>query len=96
LWILDQFGHFDEVDVGRSWFNSGLKRFAGDMDASTDLPQVIAVLETIEVGSNGWRSLRRLELARFAGPKELEDWKEQGFPLDLEGASVLFDATESS
>lgn len=84
------------MDVGRSWFNSGLKRFAGDMNASTDLPQVIAVLETIEVRSNGWRSLRRLELARFAGPRELEDWKEQGFPLDLDEARILFDAEDSS
>lgn len=91
LWVLDRYGTFDEVDVGRGWFNSGVKRFAEEMAASTNLPQVLAVLETIEVRSHGWESLRQIELARFIGPQELERWEGMGSPINLEHGRQLLD-----
>ncbi len=87
LWVLEQFGHFDEVDVGRTWFNTGVRMFAVEMGATTNLPQVVVILEEVDVGSHGWTSLGSRELARFVGPKELASWEDSGSPVDLEQGS---------
>lgn len=85
VWVLKQYGHFDELDVGRSWFNAGLKRYTKDMGDEGSLPQVIAVLDTIQVDPRDWTRIRRTELARFVGWPSLRAWEASGYPIPVKG-----------
>lgn len=90
--ILRQYGHFDEFDVGRSWFNSGLKRYVKDMGADGTLPQVLAVLDSIEMGQRDWTLIRRAELARFVGQTSLDAWASNGYPIPAEDGQAQPDS----
>jgi len=92
-WILERFGEFDELIVGRSWFNSGVKRFATDMGAIETLPQVIGILETVQVSPRDWSSLRLVELGRFIGRDALYDWERRGYPISAESGRIVYPET---
>ncbi len=94
LSILEHLGVFDELNVGRNWFNSGLTRYVMDMGAPNELPQVVGILETIKVHSTGWTSLRRVELGRFTGPDQLSEWERCGFPISIETGHLVFPEDE--
>jgi hypothetical protein len=80
--ILKKYGDFDEVDLGRGWFNSGGKRFSKDMGGPGDRPQIVVLRETVSIIDNrDWQSERIVELGRFVGPDQVFDWASRGFPL---------------
>ena len=90
LLVLGKFGDFDEVDIGRRWFNSGLKRFTSHMGIPETLPQVIILRETVRIlNQRDWASRRLVELGRFIGPQALSEWEDAGYPLTLDGARLI-------
>lgn len=90
-WYLDEgldalrrFGHFDEVIVGRGWFNSGLQRYVTDLESIVRIPQVAAVLEEIEVKETWWKSTGSQEVARHFGESGLVAWQREGSPIAID------------
>lgn len=80
---LEAFGPFDEVVVGRSWFNSGVLRYMSEEPKG--FPAVIITVEDITVGQSSWTSNGISEARRLLGRRALEAWGASGFPLELEG-----------
>ena len=81
LRVLKAYGHFDEVTVGRGWFNTGRFRYKG-----WAVPGVLVFLEDIAVGQNSWTSSGLEEIARFEGSqRSMQEWAARGFSLDLDG-----------
>lgn len=83
LEILSRYGSFDELAVGRSWFNSAQKRYVNDMSSVLHIPQVIGLFERVEVLDSDWLTHERVELGRFAGLQSLVEWDERGAPIDI-------------
>ncbi len=91
LAILRQFGPFEEIIVGRNWFNTGLRRYALDLGGPLAFPQVIVTLEEIQVRDRGWESKGVTEVARLVGKEQLKEWLTlrvpQNFLIDKVGSS---------
>lgn len=83
LRVLNAYGHFDEVSVGRGWFNSGRFRYSG-----RSVPGVLVFLEDITVAQTSWTSLGLREIARFEGGRSMREWAARGFSLNLDGLST--------
>lgn len=83
---LEAFGPFDEMVVGRSWFNSGLLRYMPE--EPTGFPAVIITVEDITVEQSSWTSNGVSEVRRLLGQRALEAWGASGFPLGLDGPAV--------
>lgn len=84
LAVLGRFGHFDELIVGRSWFNSGVQRYVTDLESVLQLPQVLAVVEGISVGETWWESTGPQEIGRHVGESALSAWLEEGSPTTVD------------
>ena len=80
LRVLNAYGHFDEVSVGRGWFNTGRLRYSG-----WAVPGVVVFLEDITVGQTSWTSQGFTEVARFEGHRSMREWAARGFSLNLDG-----------
>ena len=83
LRVLNAYGHFDEVSVGRNWFNSGRFRYSG-----RSVPGVLVFLEDITVMQTSWTSSGLTEIARFEGGRSMREWAARGFSLNLDGLST--------
>ena len=80
LRVLNAYGHFDEVSVGRGWFNTGRFRYSGGT-----VPAVLVFLEDITVGQTSWTSEALTEVARFEGRRSVREWAARGFSFNLDG-----------
>ena len=80
LRVLNAYGPFDEISVGRGWFNTGRFRYSGGT-----VPAVLVFLEDITVGQTSWTSEALTEVARFEGRRSVREWAARGFPLNLDG-----------
>ena len=49
LQIIREFGPFDELVLGRNWFNSGVKSYVTDMDGRAGVPQIVVTLQEISI-----------------------------------------------
>ena len=78
--VLNAYGHFDEVSVGRGWFNTGRVRYG-----SGSYPAVLVYLEDITVGQTSWTSSGLIEVGRIAGFRSMREWAARGFALNLDG-----------
>ena len=78
LRVLNEYGPFDEVSVGRSWFNTGRLRYNLGV-----LPAVVVFVEDITVGQTSWTSHGLTEVARFEGRRSMREWAARGFSLNL-------------
>ena len=83
LRVLNAYGSFDEVSVGRSWFNTGRLRYNLGV-----LPAVVVFVEDIMVGQTSWTSERLTEIARFEGRRSMREWAAGGFSLNLDGPAT--------
>lgn len=78
---LRNFGEFDEVMAGRSWFNIGARKYIHNVVPSNRkgaVPQIVLVLRDViaEVGAerNFYEVHNQIEVARFYGNEEIEDF----------------------
>lgn len=78
--ILERLGPFDEMIIGRNWFNTGISRFVTELGGRDGIPQVVGLRDSIRVRQTGWDLISRVELGRFLGP-ELIEWLENGSPI---------------
>ena len=81
--VLNAYGHFDEVSLGRNWFNTGRFRYKG-----STVPEVLVFLEDITVGQSSWTSSGLREVARFEGYRGMREWAARGFSLNLGGPDI--------
>lgn len=77
--ILREMGDFDEVDVGRNWFNLGTNLFVGEMQAIPAVPQILVLLQRVVVDTVPFRRSSPYELIRLVGHGEILSWKKSGF-----------------
>ena len=84
LKVLGRFGPFDEVIVGRNWFNSGVQRYVTDLGSVARIPQIVAVVERIEVGETWWKSTGPKEIGRYFGKSGLVAWQRDGSPIAID------------
>ena len=84
LRVLDEYGPFDEVSVGRGWFNTAGFRY----HAST-VPGVLVFLDDIAVGQTSWTSRGLVEVMRVEGYRSMRDWVARGFFLNLDGLGTV-------
>lgn len=82
LQILSEFGAFDEVIVGRNWFNTGVQKYITTMMARPVVPQVIITVQDIDINVRPPKYGEVREVARFVGSNSLQDWVRTGFGVD--------------
>lgn len=86
--ILAAFGPFDEMIVGRNWFNTGVQKYIDERRAFASVPQVVITLQHIRVDTIPLVYGEVQELGRFIGPEEMEEWARRGFFVDTEGITA--------
>lgn len=79
---LRQFGRFDEIAVGRGWFNQGLLRYVfDDLPGEAGTPQIL-VLDRVAVRDADSRTIESERvLVRKVGLQEIDDWVSRGLPM---------------
>ena len=81
LKILEEFGPFDEVIVGRNWFNTGVERYITDFGAQAAVPQVAILLQERQVDTTPWTYGESRELIRLVGRGPMDAWSARGFAV---------------
>jgi hypothetical protein len=81
--ILEAFGAFDEVIIGRNWLNTGIETFVSRLGATAGVPQVVVLLQHITVDSLPYRYGHAQEVLRLVGSQPIEDWAKRGSPVNL-------------
>lgn len=82
LQILSEFGAFDEVIVGRNWFNTGVQKYITTMMARPVVPQVVITVQDIDINVRPSKYGEVREVARFVGSNSLQDWIRTGFRVE--------------
>lgn len=81
LAYLRKFGKFDEIVLGRGWYNLGILRYVfEDFSANAATPQLVVVERRVV----GWPSRSYADekvLVRKIGAGPIHDWVEAGLPL---------------
>lgn len=85
LQILNDFGPFDEVVVGRNWFNLGVTEFISMMGGRPAVPQIVVTLRYVRTDTIPFVYGEPVELARLVGHSEVEDWVGGGFRTTEDG-----------
>ena len=88
LGLLRAFGHFDEVIVGRNWFNSGIVMFVEGLEGPAVVPQIVVVRQKKTIIEGRWTYGPMEELARAPGLAEMSKWAMSGFPIERTGVST--------
>ena len=83
LRILGAFGMFDELIVGRNWFNTGVERYITTPGALAAFPQVLVLLQERWLEEGRWVSGDIVELIRLVGSTELGGWSNRQFTLPV-------------
>ena len=81
--ILEAFGPFDEIVVGRNWFNSGVKRFITDLEGHPAVPQIVVLVEEIRVDTLPWQYGPPRVITRILGKQEAQQWASVAFALRI-------------
>ncbi len=76
---LKRLSSFDEVIVGRNWFNLGFQHWVwADSAGQAAVPQVIVLERTINPARSRVSFGQERVLARFPGPRQIVDWVKRG------------------
>jgi hypothetical protein len=82
LAYLQQFGEFDELAVGRNWFNDTVIRYVWQSPGSRPSePQVILVARTLDPGTTRVTVSPERVLARIVSGDSIIAWASRGAPL---------------
>lgn len=74
-------GLWDEIIVGRNFFNAGAEQYIwADPDTSPAMPQIIVYEQNVTMGNRVTFGLRQV-LQRVTGSDELAAWVAQGSPI---------------
>jgi len=74
-------GSWDELVVGRNWFNLGAEHYIwGDPNTTPAMPQFVVFEQSITT-DGGIKFGERHVLVRVMGPDELAAWVEKGSPI---------------
>ena len=79
LAILAAFGTFDEVSVGRNWFNTGIQRYITEAGALAAIPQVVVFAQEADLETDPWTYGTPRELVRVIGAGGMEAWSRRQF-----------------
>ncbi len=73
--LLEHFGRFDEVLLGRGWLNSGVVKYVwGDLPGGAGIPQIVLVRRQIRVTDAGLRVMSEEVLFRKIGGQNIVNW----------------------
>jgi len=73
------FGAFDELNVGRNWFNLGAERWIwSDSSATSDIPQVVVYEQTIAMAPRRVEFSTPHVLKRVFGGDKIVEWVRGG------------------
>ena len=73
-------GPWDEIIVGRNWYNAGVEQYVwGDTATKPELPQIILIEQRIEIGARV-RFEQAHVLRRLIGLEAFQPWLRQGLP----------------
>jgi hypothetical protein len=76
-------GLWDELVVGRNWFNLAAERYIwGDPNTTPAMPQFIVFEQSITMGEDGIEFGEKRVLLRVMGSEELAAWVDKGSPMD--------------
>lgn len=79
--LLNRFGPFDEVVVGRNWLNSGVKRYITDIQGEDAVPQVVVILQRIGTHTKPLTYSTPRILLRAVGYGAVLEWQRVKFSL---------------
>ena len=78
---LSEYGHFDELIVGRNWLNSGVELYVTQEAAPNEVPQVLIVRRTVSVDSLPVQYGPLTQILRMSGTDDVLEWARAGFPI---------------
>lgn len=81
LALLDRFGAFDEVVVGRNWFNLGIDRFISSLGAVPGVPQLVITTQYINVDTLPFIKGALEVPLRLIGHQNIINWATRRFPF---------------
>jgi len=83
---LQGLGRLDEVAVGRSWRNTGIRRYIyGEFSGEAATPQILVAKRSVVGGSGYWGIERERVLMRRTGLSEIRRWVQGGSQVPTEG-----------
>jgi hypothetical protein len=90
----EQFGEFDELVVGRNWFNSAITRHVWQAEGARPvIPQLILLERTVTHGERGPRITGERVIGRFLGGDEIITWTARGAPLPVADSAAAAGAS---
>lgn len=78
---LAQFGHFDEVVVGRNWLNTGIGTYVRPGGDVPSVPQIGMFLQTVNVSTRPAQIGQPRSVFRVRGIDEVRFWRDRNFAL---------------
>jgi len=85
----EELGEFDELVVGRNWFNSAITRHVWQAEGARPvIPQLILLERTVTQGERGPRIAGERVIGRFWGGDEIMAWAARGAPLPAAGSAA--------
>jgi hypothetical protein len=88
LEILAAFGWFDEMIVGRNWFNTGIQKYVDERGVLAAVPQVVVTAQHVRVDTIPFAYGEMEELIRIIGHNEMAKWSARGFPVNNPAITV--------
>lgn len=90
----EELGQFDELVVGRNWFNSAITRHVWQAEGARPvIPQIILLERTVTQGERGPQITGERVIGRFWGGDEIMAWAARGAPLPAAGSTAVAGAS---
>jgi hypothetical protein len=82
LALLERFGPFDEVVVGRNWFNLGIDKYISDLHALPGVPQLVITTQYVNADTLPFIKGHLEVPLRLLGHESIANWAARHFPFD--------------